>query len=119
MKAERDSPLAPPRNEPTDASPLAIGAVAGTLALLIAISLGVSLPMVRGRGPVEGRESLFQNGASDRTSIEAAWAAAAGVAAPASYAWADRRRGLVRIPISRAVDLVCGDGGAPRGRDSR
>jgi hypothetical protein len=120
MNCESGSPLSPPRNEATDASPLVVGAIAGTLAALIVVSLVISAAMARHRGVIEGRESLFQHGPSERTSIEAAWASAraATAAPPSTYAWLDRGRGVVRIPIGRAIDIVCRDGGAPSGRES-
>jgi hypothetical protein len=109
---ERDT--SPPRNETTDASPGLIAAIGGALAALIAASLLISLGISRHRGAIEGRESLFQHGPADRTSIDAAWASAPeGTAnAPVSYAWLDRSKGIVRMPISRAIDLICADGGA-------
>ena len=47
----------------------------------------------------------------EKTDIEAAWTSVDpnATTAPDGYGWIDRRAGIVRVPIERAIDLVCAE----------
>jgi hypothetical protein len=105
-----DEPIAPPRQETSDAPPSIIGAIAGALALSVALGLVVGVAALKRPAARLGREGLFEHGANSHTSIEASWAEISRKAGPSgSYGWVDRKHGIVQIPIERAIDLVCAE----------
>jgi hypothetical protein len=116
-------PSQPPRYEPADAQPRVAAAIAGSLAAMIAIGFALSIFIhlhERARSGAEaalGFGGRFQHGPEERTSIEESWAdydrSVRGHLG--GYAWVDRRAGIVRIPIERAMELVAG--GASPGPD--
>jgi hypothetical protein len=103
-----------PRCEREDARPAVAAVLAGSLAAIVAACVLAGL-LVAGRranrgAPFAPQESLFQNSPAERTDVERAWESIdAGRAGVDGYSWADRRAGIVRIPIGRAIDLVCAE----------
>jgi hypothetical protein len=53
--------------------------------------------------------SPFQDGPEARTDVDRAWAQCEHDTRShlSGYGWVDRSAGIVRIPIDRAIDLVC------------
>lgn len=99
-----------PRHEDTDAHPQVVLAIAGALAFLIAAALVVGRGYVRSHGTAP-TEVGFQHGPQERTSVDQAWADYQRDTAAhlAGYGWIDRRAGIVRVPLDRAIDLVCAE----------
>jgi hypothetical protein len=114
--------IRPPTSESEDARPRVVGVTAGALALITALSVAVGYLVAADGGaaraerrPVEPSH-LFQDGPGQRTSVEDSWRALdKASAASDGYGWIDRDRGIVRIPLSRAIDLIC----AEQGTDGR
>jgi hypothetical protein len=78
------------------------------------LALGHSHPRMKLAS--HGDDELFQHGAQASTDIERSWQEidrASSVGAD-GYAWIDRSAGIVQIPISRAIDLVCAEQHAVR-----
>jgi hypothetical protein len=105
-------PLPRPRYEPRDAEPRVIAATAAVLAAVIATCIAVGVfAYGSGRRAAQSRSGaagLFQNGVHQETSVEETWNDMARARSNLSgYAWVDRKAGVVRIPIERAIDLVC------------
>ena len=102
----------PPRpgHEDTDAHPRVVVAIAGALALLIAAGLLVGRGYVRSHGTAPVMVG-FQHGPEARTSVAQAWADYQRDTAAhlAGYGWIDRPAGTVRVPLDRAIDLVCAE----------
>lgn len=112
-------PVAPanPGHEASDASLRVIGVIAAALAIGVAAVLLVSYALfagTRGRrplGPELGKRADFQNGPEERTAIAQDWAEldAENRRNLTTYGWIDRRAGIVRIPVDRAMDLMAGE----------
>jgi hypothetical protein len=108
-----------PDAENQDAQPRVVAAVAASLLLLVVLGLfGGRIAFVH-LGPkpgasTRGADELFQHGIIVKTDVDRSWDEIAR-AAPSgdAYAWADRDKGTVHVPISRAIDLVCAEQGAP------
>ncbi len=105
--------------EPSDAAPGTVAAMAVSLAAGVALSLVVSAWCYHG-GPKAGAPPLgpagaFMQGPAQRTGIERDWEAIDRETRDRlhSYGWIDRSRGVVRIPIERAMELVEAEGRAP------
>jgi hypothetical protein len=105
------------RHETTDASPLAIGAFAFGLALTIALVLSFLSWMFRGLENAAERDDPAQNPlAGDQTpraprlqtspADDLAQKRRAEDERLSSYGWVDERRGVVRLPIERAIELL-------------
>ena len=105
-----ESGPARPRHEDTDARPRVVLAIAGVLAFLIAAGLLVGRGYVRSHGTVPTAVG-FQHGPEERTSVDQAWAdyQRNTRAHLSGYGWIDRRAGTVRVPLDRAIDLVCAE----------
>ena len=105
-------------HEVSDASPKVIGMfVVGLFAMIFAAmgALGwmyVHLYAKTNAIPVKHQEDSFKHAPSARTSIAKDWEAidAQAHARLANYGWADRARGVVRVPITRALELVAKEG---------
>jgi hypothetical protein len=103
-----------PAFEPKDADVRVVAATAAALVALVGVSfvLAIGLRLWAGRGRASETHprpaELFQNGPNARTSIETSWPEIeASVHKNLSeYSWVDRKTGLARIPIDRAMDLV-------------
>ena len=112
-----------PEYEPEDAHPRWVAAIMAAMAVFVAVGIVVGLFYRRGdleaggASPVTGPDRLFQNGPYSKTGIQRSWDELdrAAAAEPDGYAWIDRRAGTVRIPIDRAIDLVCSEQD-PQGR---
>jgi hypothetical protein len=110
-------PLPRPAYEPQDAEPRVIAATAASLAAVVGICIVVAAVIHsgeaggRGSGPPAGPDSFFQHGPQAGTAVDHSWAEIdlAVHAHLGGYAWVDRRAGIVRVPIDRAIDLVCAE----------
>jgi hypothetical protein len=110
-------PLPPPAYEARDAETRVVAATAASLAAIVAVCLavgGVIYHVESGRlgtGSRPGADASFRHGAVERTDIDESWDEIDRAAREhlQGYAWVDRREGIVRIPIDRAIDLVCGE----------
>lgn len=107
--------LPPPRYEAVDAQPRVVVATGVALACIAAVCMATGA-WVFGRGaPAAQNQSPdpagdFRDGANARTSIEQSWADLEKSRSPSDgYTWVDRGTGTVRIPIGRAIDLVCSE----------
>jgi hypothetical protein len=106
-----------PLYESEDAQPRVVVATGAALAGIIALGLiaGLLFDSRRPAGHADqspfGPEGMFQHGAAERTSIGESWADSDRAVRShlEGYAWVDRRAGIVRIPIERAIDLVCAE----------
>ena len=99
--------------------------VAGVVVLLaaVAVSAGLLRSVVRHLGTANpSRKTLpaletHANGRLEQTLIESTasgWQRrAAQTRVLEHYAWIDRPRGVLHIPIERAMDLIVADGGTP------
>jgi hypothetical protein len=101
-----------PGHEDSDARPRAVCLVAGALLALMAAGLLVGWGFVEaGKGAASQPRisSPFQDGPQARTDVDRAWAEyERDIRSHLSgYGWVDRPAGIVRIPIDRAIDLVC------------
>jgi hypothetical protein len=99
--------------ERSDASRLAVMSAAGTLVLLVALALIagralVTAPPGRPEAPALGREGLFQAGPSSRPDIVAVREEMEREVHDRleTYGWVDRKGGVVRIPIERAMEIM-------------
>ncbi len=105
--------LPSPDYEPEDARPSIVLITAATLAGILALGVGVaallhSRELHRSTGRPPAADTLFQHGPDDRNSIEETWDEVDRAVSDhlAGYAWIDRRAGIARIPIERAMDLI-------------
>ena len=101
-----------PGHEDSDARPRFVGLIAGSLMALVAAGLLMGWVFVEaGEGAASQPRvsSSFQDGPEARTDVERAWAQCERDARShlSGYGWIDRPAGIVRIPIDRAIDLVC------------
>lgn len=96
-----------PRHEGTDAHPRVVVGIAAALALLVVAGLLVGRAYVRSHG-TSPMTVGFQQGPGERTSVEATWSdyQRDTQAHLSGYGWIDRRAGVVRVPLDRAIDLV-------------
>lgn len=100
--------------EHKDASLAVIGISAGLLAFLVAASIGTSLWMYvaryRGPGatPASGRTTSFTGGPNESIGIVRDYAQVTRDAHDRlyRYGWVDRKAGVARIPIERAIELT-------------
>jgi hypothetical protein len=102
----------PAGHEDSDARPRIVGLIAGALAALVAVGLLVGWGFVEaGKGAATQSElsSRFQDGPQARTDVDRAWTEYERDTRShlSGYGWVDRPAGIVRIPIDRAIDLVC------------
>lgn len=104
-----------PVSEKQDASPRVVGAVAGSLLILVGLGfLGAKLELEH-RHPetapsVSGTDELFQHGVESKTDTNRSWENIDRAATSVdTYGWVDRGVGRVRVPISCAIDLVVAD----------
>jgi len=110
----KPSASANPGHEGSDASLKLIGIIAVSLVLGLASVLLSARWLVRaGDNPERragelGSRGNFQHGPDDETAIAEAWAdiAAQTQLRLHTYGWVDRRAGIARIPIERAMDLL-------------
>jgi len=116
-----------PGHEDSDARPRFAGLIAGALAALVAAGLLMGWGFVEaGKGSASQPRvpSPFQDGPKARTEVDRAWAECERDTRShlSGYGWVDRDAGIVRIPIDRAIDLVCaaeaGKSAAPAGRQT-
>ncbi len=117
-----EAPLPLPAFEPADARPWVIGLLALALAVIIAAGIVSGLWFLDAhdpRRPALAPRDLFPNGAGQETSVEASWAEQDRAVAQhlSGYGWADRRAGIARIPVERAMEILAArdGGGAPEG----
>jgi hypothetical protein len=101
-----------PGHENRDARPRFVGLIAGALAALVAAGFLMGWGFVEAGKGVASQprvSSSFQDGPEARTDVERAWAQCERDARShlSGYGWIDRPAGIVRIPIDRAIDLVC------------
>lgn len=107
-----------PNAEEQDANPRVVAAVAGSLLLLVGlglfggrITLGHSRP--ENGNSTRGADEVFQHGVLARTDIVRSWDEIGRTAQNIdTYGWADRGKGIVQVPIDRAIDLVCEEQGS-------
>jgi len=110
-----DEKLPRPGYEPKDADPRVPALLAGAMVAIVAVSLLAGLLIVgrpeHSATPSQNNEGLFQHGPEEKTDIERAWTSVDKESSPIpdGYAWIDRRAGIVRVPIDRAIDLVCAE----------
>jgi hypothetical protein len=105
-------------HEVSDASPKVIGMfVVGLFAMIFAAmgALGwmyVHLYAKTNAIPVKHQEDSFKHAPRSETSIAKDWDSieAQAHARLDNYGWADRARGVVRVPITRALELVAKEG---------
>lgn len=106
-------PLPRPGYEPSDAQPRVIAATAAVLAAVVVTCIAVGVFGYGCGGTAEesrlSAAGLFENGVRQETRVEQTWnkMACGGRSNLSGYAWVDRQAGIVRIPIDRAIDLVC------------
>jgi hypothetical protein len=106
--------------EASDAHPPIIAAVAGLIALGIAGSLAVAGWLYRDvaavRGSEKPRQTSFANGPSEQSSITQDWVALDSQtdARLHRYGWIDRSKGVVHIPIERAMTLMSAEAVQPK-----
>jgi hypothetical protein len=101
-----------PGHEDSDARPSFVGLIAGALAALVAAGLLTGWCFVEaGKGAASQPRvsSPFQDGPEARADVDRAWAQCELDTRShlSGYGWVDRAAGIVRIPIDRAIDLVC------------
>jgi hypothetical protein len=106
--------LPSPDYEPEDAMPSIVVITGATLAGILALGIGVaallhSRELHRSAGRPPPADTLFQHGPDDRNSIAEARDQVDRTVGDhlEGYAWIDRRAGIARIPIERAMDLIC------------
>ncbi|HVW22556.1 MAG TPA: hypothetical protein VHC86_15180 [Opitutaceae bacterium] len=109
--------------EKRDASPRRILEIGLGLAGFVVVALLVSWWLAGSWGSRSGTSLLgspgaFTAGPAYRTSVERDWTAvrAAARARLTGYGWVDRRAGVVRIPIDRAMQLMAASGSEKGGR---
>jgi hypothetical protein len=99
-------------------------AIGATLAGLIGVGIAVAVLVhhferrEHAGDAAMGLAGDFQHGVEEKTSVQESWLDYdRGVRAHlGGYGWVDRRSGIVRIPIDRAMDLVAGAPSTPLGR---
>jgi hypothetical protein len=110
-----EDPLPRPKYEREDAHPVVPVVLAGSMAVLTAVCLLCGFFIVGRTGNrvsgFPGPGGIFQHGAEERTDIDRAWDTVnrSGGSVPDTYAWIDRRAGIVQVPIDRAIELVCAE----------
>jgi hypothetical protein len=117
-----DESLARPEAETKDAHPLMVGSIGASLALIIGLGL-LGGKLIVGHGDFESEKLLrgpretFEHGPLAASDIDRSWAEINRTLASEAngYAWIDRRAGIVRVPIGRAIDLICAEQGRPIG----
>jgi len=111
-----EPPLPAPRYERTDADPRLIGGLAAALAALTALGIvggiaAIGWHPVHRPSPASGPAAAtsFESGPTAETATARAWARYEQEtrAHLDGYGWIDRRAGIVRVPIGRAIDLLC------------
>jgi len=101
-----------PGHEDSDARPRFVGLIAGSLMALVAAGLLMGWVFVEaGEGAASQPRvsSPFQDGPEARSGVDKAWAECERDTRShlSGYGWVDKPAGIVRIPIDRAIDLVC------------
>jgi hypothetical protein len=109
-----DAPPPAPAFEKTDASPRVVATTAFALVLIVGFCLVVAAWVYH--HPYRSEATVltlapngrFQNGAGELTGIEQAWQEQDRMVREHldTYGWVDRVAGVVRIPITRAIDLM-------------
>jgi hypothetical protein len=116
-----EPPLPAPRYERTDADPRLIAGLAAALAALTALGIvgGIAaLGWPRGHPPAgpssRAAATSFETGPTAQTATARSWERYVREtrAHLDGYGWIDRRAGIVRVPIDRAIDLLCPPAGA-------
>jgi hypothetical protein len=103
-----------PGHEDSDAHPRFVGLVAGALVALVACGLLVGWGFAaagKGAASKSPVSTPFQDSPQARTDVDRAWSdyERDTRAHLSGYGWVDRPAGVVRIPIDRAIDLVCAE----------
>ena len=101
-------------HEHKEASLEVIGISAGLLALMVVLSIGISLWVYYARyhgpgaEPTAGRTTSFRHGAEQQIGILVDYAKVerSGRDQLERYRWIDRSAGVAQIPIERAMELV-------------
>jgi hypothetical protein len=113
-------PVKRPEAETEDAHPMLVGVIASSLGLIVGLGLFggllfVGRPEIRAERLVRGSDETFEHGVVAASDIERSWAEInrSTASEAENYAWIDRRAGIVRVPISRAIDLICEEQGRP------
>ncbi|HEX3730011.1 MAG TPA: hypothetical protein VHV47_09410 [Opitutaceae bacterium] len=103
--------------EKQDASPRGVLALGLSLAAFVVVSLLAGWALAARWGGKSGTSQLgalgaFTAGPGYRTSVQQDWTAveAAARARLTGYGWVDRRAGIVRIPVERAMELMAASG---------
>jgi len=116
-----EPPLPSPRYERTDADPRVIGGLALALAALTALGIVGGIAAMgwrRGEAPSHAPSrapaTSFEAGPTAQTATARSWERYEREtrAHLEGYGWIDRRAGIVRVPIDRAIDLLCPPAGA-------
>ena len=105
-----------PGHESTDASPRLVRIMAAALALGIGAVLIASYGVFsagrahRALAPALGPAAAFQYGPEEQNATEQAWKEIDAETRQNldTYGWVDRRAGVVRIPIDRAMAVMAG-----------
>ncbi len=112
--------LSPPDYEPEDARPPIVVITAASLAAIVALGLGVAAllhlrDLHRSAGRPPAADTLFQHGPDERSSVAESWDEVDRAVRDhlEGYAWIDRRAGIARVPIERAMDLIGSEQKAP------
>jgi hypothetical protein len=100
-----------PRHEATDATAQTVGLIAAALFFLVLLGIlggAATVRFPRGVSPERPVSTPFTAGAQSHPDIRRSWQdyERASAAHLGGYAWLDRKAGKVRIPLSRAMDLV-------------
>ncbi len=118
MTRPRFPPPPPPAQagyDTTEVSPRAILFAGGIVVLLLGLSLGTVKLLLHLDAPKEPARTLgaagsFTASPNYRTSIEASWDHLAVTQARENdYGWIDRPRGIVRLPIERAMEILASE----------
>lgn len=99
-----------PRHEPSDASAGTVGLITAALLFLVVAGIlgGAATVRFSRAQPVAPGTTPFAGGAQSRPDIQRSWQdyERESEVHMGGYAWVDRKAGIVRIPLSRAMDLV-------------
>lgn len=108
------SELSPARYESSDASPRPIALTA--LGVIAGLGLcAATVSWICGSGEGTKGDASFRESPAEVTGIERDWQQQDSAVGEHlnGYAWVDRRAGIVRIPIDRAIDQMLRESAAP------